>query len=126
MLKNLFNMGKRKDQLISVFGKKYAFNLEKIREVCLTNSESGGTKQYEISEAYDRQEDGDYSMSSKVEHETKVIGNAQNDMIIYDVVKLFIVTLLENSSTTDDDVDLGTALALNTMIDWGLLYEVIE
>lgn len=119
-------MGKRKDQLISVFGKKYAFNLEKIREVCLTNSESGGTKQYEISEAYDRQEDGDYSMSSKVEHETKVIGNAQNDMIIYDVVKLFIVTLLENSSTTDDDVDLGTALALNTMIDWGLLYEVIE
>lgn len=115
---------KRRGQLIEIYGKKYAFNLDKVREVCLTNSEAGGTIQQEISQAYDRQDDGDYTISSKVEHETKVIGNAQNDMIIYDVVKLFIVTLLENSSTSDDDIDLGTALALNTMIDWGLLYEV--
>lgn len=126
MLKKFFNnMGnKKKGQLIEIYGKKYAFNLEKVREICLTNSEAGGNIQQEIVQSYERQEDGDYEMSSKVEHETKVIGNAQNDMIIYDVVKLFIVTLLENSSTSDDDIDLGTALALNTMIDWGLLYEV--
>lgn len=125
MLKKFFNsMGnKKKGQLIEIYGKKYAFNLDKVREICLTNSEAGGTIQQEISQVYDRQEDGDYAMSSKAEHETKIIGNSQNDMIIYDIVKLFIVTLLENNSTTDDDVDLGTALALNTMIDWGLLYE---
>ena len=115
---------KKKSHLIEIYGKKYSFNLDKVKEICLKNSESGGTIQREISQAYDMQDDGDYVVSSKVEHETKVIGNSQNDMIIYDIVKLFIVTLLENSSTNDDDIDLGTALALNTMLDWGLLYEV--
>lgn len=116
-------VNKKKGQLIEIYGKKYAFNLEKVREICLTNSEAGGTIQQEISQVYDRQEDGDYTMSSKAEHETKIIGNTQNDMIIYDIVKLFIVTLLDNETINYDDIDFGTALAFNTMIDWGLLYE---
>lgn len=126
MLKKLFNVmgNKKKGQLIEIYGKNYAFNLERVREVCLMNSESGGTIQQEISQVYDRQDDGEYMLSSKAEHETKIIGNAQNDMIIYDIVKLFIVTLLDNDLTNEDGIDLGTALALNTMIDWGLLYEV--
>jgi hypothetical protein len=118
-------MLKNKNNLIRIYGKKYAFNLDAIKEICLNQHESNGTKEYEISQAYERQDDGEFTLSSKLEHEVKTIGNQQNDMILYDVVKLFIVSLLENNTNIDEeDFDLGTALALNTMISWGVIYEV--
>lgn len=117
-------MGRKNSGYFEIFGKKYAFNLEKMREICLKSSENGGTQELEIAQSYDVQEDGDFSLSSKVERETKVIGNPQNDMIMYDLVKIFIVSLLENTSSSEDDLDFGTILSINTMIDWGLIYEV--
>ena len=57
--------------------KKYAFNLEKLKEVCLTSSDKGG-RELEITQVYEPLEDGEMVISSRVEHETKVSKTLQN------------------------------------------------
>lgn len=110
---------------VSFNGKKYAFNLDKIKEICLNSSHDGTQKEYEISQIYDTQDNGELSLSQKIEHETKTSGNAQNDMIIYDVLKLLIVTLLENAQPEDAYQEVfSNALALNTLIQWGVINEL--
>jgi hypothetical protein len=110
---------------VSFKGKKYAFNLDKIKEICLNSSHDGIQKEYEISQIYDTQDNGELSLSQKIEHETKTSGNAQNDMIIYDFLKLLIVTLLENAQPEDTYQEVfSNALALNTLIQWGVINEL--
>ena len=94
--------------------------------MCLpTNKDLGGTREYEISQVYELGEDGDLNLSSKVEHETKSSTNPQNDMIVYDVIKMLIVSLLENNGTEKEfEYDFGTAFALNTLISIGVVVEV--
>lgn len=117
----------KKSKYISFNGKTYAFNLARLKDVCLTSSSDGGTKEMEISQAYEMQDNGEFSLSSRVEHETKISGNPQNDMIVYDIVKLLIVSLLENNVPEQDfAMDLGTAVAINTLISWGVLEEINE
>jgi hypothetical protein len=106
-------------------GKKYVFNLEKIKEICLNSSHDGVSKEFEISQIYDTQDSGELSLSQKIEHETKTTGNAQNDMIMYDVLKLLIVTVLENAQPQNGYQEVfSNALALNTLIYWGVVEEV--
>ena len=107
-------------------GKKYAINLSKLKEVCLFSNGEIGQREFEISQAYEANENGDLSMSSKIEHETKISGNPQNDMIVYDIVKMMILSLLENTATEDAfKNDFATCLSVNTLVSWGVL-EVLE
>lgn len=116
---------KFKDKYFGFCGKKYALNLDKLKEVCLTSSKDDINKEYEISQAYEPDDDGNLVISNKVEHETKVYGNQQNDMIIYDVVKVLVIALLENNQDEENfTMDFGTCLTLNTLINWGILIEV--
>ena len=79
----------------------------------------------EISQVYEVQEGGDFNLSSKVEHETKTIGNPQNDMIIYDIVKLLIVSLLDyNAPEGDFDWPFSLTISVNTLLSWGVLEEL--
>lgn len=108
-------------------GKKYAFDFEKLKEVCLTSSKDGVNKEVEISQAYEPNDDGDLVVSNKVEHETRIFGNQQNDMIIYDIVKVLVISLLENNQDEETfTMDFGTCLTMNTLIRWGILIEVEE
>lgn len=123
---SLFNKTISK-KYISFGGKIYALNLEKLKEVCLTSSQEGGAKEIEITNVYEPNNDGEYTMSSRVEHETKVTKTLQNDMIIYDIVKLLLISLLENDNVEENfQIDFGTALAVNTLISWGVLEEKKE
>lgn len=120
-------MGKSKNKYIEFAGKKYSFNLNKIKEVCLTASQNSGSNEIEITNVYETNGDGDYTLASKVEHETKVNKNPQNDMIIYDIVKILMISLLENDNIKEMfQMDFGTALAINTLISWGILEEITE
>lgn len=121
-----FNKNKfEKNKYVTFRGKKYKFNFDKIKEICLNSSRDGGQKEFEISQVYESQEGGELALQSKVEHETKISGNAQNDMIMYDVLKLFIVVLLDNSQPERDYQELfSTAIALNTLLDWGVIEEI--
>ena len=114
------------NKYITFKGKKYAIDFEAFKRMCLpTNKDLGGTREYEISQVYELGEDGDLNLSSKVEHETKSSTNPQNDMIVYDVIKMLIVSLLENNGTEKDfEYDFGTAFALNTLISIGVVVEV--
>ena len=48
-------------------------------------------------------------------------------MIVYDIVKLIIISLLENNNTEADfQNDFGTAFAINTLLSWGILEEKEE
>lgn len=115
---------KSKEKYFSFNGRKYAFNLERIKEVCLTSSSDNGGRELELTTVYAPTSDGDYLISSKVEHETKVSKTLQNDMIVYDFVKMFILTLLENEVTEADFTPtLSNVLAINTLISWGILEE---
>lgn len=107
-------------------GVKYAFDLDAIKKFCLISSDQNG-KETEVTEGYDTNEDGALTLSSKILREVKSNGNPQNDMIIYDVVKLFIMRLLENNSSEHEfncDIDFSTALAINTMLKWKMLIEI--
>lgn len=106
-------------------GKKYVLDLDVFKSVCTPTSKELRTSEYEISQVYESDENGELNMSSKVEHETKGNGNPQNDMIVYDVVKMLVVSLLENDKTEKEfEYDFGTVFALNTLISWGVITEI--
>lgn len=112
-------------KFIAFKGKKYALNFENMKKVCLSASEDNCGKELEITNVYESNGD-DYTISSRVERETKVNKNPQNDMILYDIVKLFIISLLENDRTeTEFENDFGTVFAINTLLNWGVLEEMI-
>ena len=115
------------EKFISFDGKKYALNLERLKEVSLTSSSENGAREVEITQVYEPNGSGDYTISSRVEHETKVSKTPQNDMIVYDFVKLLIISLLENEGVEGNfQYDFGTVLAINTLISWGILEEKNE
>ena len=46
-------------------------------------------------------------------------------MIVYDVVKMFVLALLENDKPRKEfEYDFGTAFAINTLLKWGVLEEL--
>ena len=48
-------------------------------------------------------------------------------MIVYDFVKLLIISLLENEGVEENfQYDFGTTLAINTLLSWGILEEINE
>ena len=111
------------DYYITVDGKSYAFDLKAIEKFCLKSSGEKDVEN-EITETYERDDDG-LAISGKIVREIKTNGNPQNDMIIYDIIKLFIIRLLDNASTMGElQVDFSTSLALNTLIKWKLLVEI--
>lgn len=118
---------KFKGKYFKFLDKKYAFDLAKLKEICLTSSKDGLNKEVEISQAYEPNDDGELVVSNKVEHETRIFGNQQNDMIIYDIVKVLVISLLENNQDESTfTMDFGTCLTMNTLIQWGILIEVEE
>lgn len=126
-----FKMGKKKEdkgekkKYFSFKGKKYALNLDALKNVCLTSASEGDTRQNEISEVHERTEEGDFVLSSKVVHEIKSKGDTQNNMIIYDVVKNLILSLLEVTMTETEFVPtFASSLAINTLLSWGVLEEI--
>jgi hypothetical protein len=103
----------------------YCINLDKLKEVCLTASNMGGSKELQIAHTYEMNDDDEMVLLSKVEHETKSSNNPQNDMIIYDVVKILIMSLLEDNRTVKEmEPTFGTTLTINTLLAWGILEKI--
>lgn len=125
--------------VITYKNKKYAFDLEAVKKLCFMSDAQKG-KETEIAESYAKNDLGVLELVTKNTKEIKGSGNPQNDMILYDIVKLLMTALLANSlnpqlSYTDDEeedsepeidfiMDFSTALAFNTCIKCGILVEV--
>jgi hypothetical protein len=111
------------DKYISFKGKKYSFNFDKLKEFCLTSSDNGA-KEYEITQVYEPILDGELGISSRVEHEIKSSKTPQNDVIMCEIIKLFVYTLLDRNITEDEyKMDFSSAIAINTLLSWGILEE---
>ena len=124
---SLLSKDTQRSKYVAFNGKKYALNLERLKDVCLTPPSEYGGKEIEITQVYEPDNTGDFAITSKVEHETKINKTPQNDMIVYDIVKLIIISLLENNNTEADfQNDFGTAFAINTLLSWGILEEKEE
>lgn len=114
-----------KDDHIKFGDFTYCLNLEKLKELCLTSSKEGGGREIQIAQTYEVDENDELNLISKVEHETKSVGNNQNDMIIYDIFKLLLVTLLEETTTVKEFTPtFNVALAINTLLEWGILEKI--
>ena len=134
MLKQLLIKKKmRKDSRILTIGNKaYAFDFEKIKSLCLTSQkEKGG--EVEIMEVQEPDDRGGLFLTSRTVHEVKSTGNPQNDTIMYDLIKLFMLALLNSEINADNgekqviaQMDLATRLAFNTLLEMGVLYEIKE
>lgn len=124
--------------VITYRNRKYAFNLEAVKKLCFLSDVQKG-KETEIAESYVKNDMGIMEMVAKETKELKGSGNPQNDMIIYDIVKLLMTALLANNTNpqipyadeNDDEeneidfiMDFSTALAFNTCIMAGILVEV--
>ena len=128
MVKNTIVHEPDSHSYIKFGGTVYAFDLDTIKEACLVSGDQNGNET-EVTEAYEMdEEEKKLSLSSKIVRDIKSTGNPQNDMIIYDLVKLFIIRLLDNSSFETDvkenGMDFSTALAINTLLRWGMLVEI--
>lgn len=113
---------------VTIYGKKYAFDVNKIKEICIESSNDDDDSENEITTTYEKNDDGSLEISGKLIREVKTGNNTQNGMIVYDVIKLFIMRLLENTEvitrTTRPSIDFSTSLALNTLIKCGILVEI--
>ena len=118
------NIATGQNNYIKFKGVSYAFDLDAIKNACLISGDQNG-KETEVTEAYETDDDNNLSLASKIVRDIKSTGNPQNDMIIYDVVKLFIIRLIDNTQTEREfDMDFSTALAINTLLKWGMLIKI--
>ena len=123
-------MRMQRSNMFVVDEKKYAMDLEKIKNFCLTSDKERGG-QIEVMEVQEPGDNGLLGVVSKTVHEVKGTGNPQNDTIAYDLIKLFIVTLLDtdvkyDGLLTKENMSIGMRLAFNTMLQAGLIYEINE
>jgi hypothetical protein len=103
----------------------YRINLDKLKEICLTSSNMGGAKEMQIAQTYEMNDDDELTLLSRVEHETRSSNNPQNDMIVYDIVKILLTVLLEDNSTLDNITPtFNRAITINTLLSWGVLEKI--
>ena len=110
---------------VTIYGKKYAFDMNKIKDICVESSNDEDAEN-EITTTFEKDDNGNLEISGKLIREIKSGSNAQNGMIIYDVIKLFIIRIMDNTEIMEEhsEVDFSTSLALNTLINCGILIEI--
>ena len=113
---------------LTIGNKKYCLDIDQLRKVCINPNDE--EIENEITTTYEADNGGELAIAGKLIREVKSANNQQNQMIIYDVVKLFITRLLNNTqiNNTSDPflMDFSTALSLNTLIKCGIIIEINE
>lgn len=106
-------------------GRSYAFDFNRMVEVCSLTSRDPQKDEIEISNVYDRDEEGEYYVSQKVEREMKRGTNSQCEMMCYDVIKLMMMSLIGDEVPENAFAwTMGTSLSFNTLFNLGILIEI--
>lgn len=121
-------MRKNNEKYITFNGKRYAFSLEGLRNAYQASSSgNGGLREYEVTEQYEPDQRGAMTRTTRIERESKQNKNPQDDAMVHEIIKLIIIAVLENSMNEEEfRMDMGTAVALNTLVSWGILIEINE
>lgn len=117
-----------KERFIVFRGKKYALNLKEIKKFCF-DGDCG--RETEIVETYVMSPEGEPSLDTKQSRDFK--SNSQQDTIRYDLIKMIISVLITNESIADayegdvdNTMDFASALAMNTLLEANILYEITD
>ena len=113
------------DKYFSFNNRIYYIDVEKIIEFCL-KSENKNVRDSEITEGYEKltDESNVLTLTSRVIRENTGTSNPQNDMITYDVVKMFLSIVLSQNDEDAPFENLSFAIAFNTLVDMGFLHEI--
>ena len=113
----------KNDYLVVINKKTYCFDFEKIKALCFCSGEKKtvDTKVTDVM-SFDAQEDNSLLTQKVVEENS--YNNTQNDVLMQDIVKTFIIRLLEAPEGVDDEMDFSTALAFNTCLNSGIIKEI--
>lgn len=114
-----------KNYYVNYDGRCFAINTQALIDYCLV-SEDKMIRDNEITEGYERlsDEDASLTLTSRVIRENSGASNPQNDMITYDVVKMFLTIVLGQSDEDSPFQNISFALAFNTLTQMGFLYEI--
>lgn len=110
-----------------IFGKTYTIDMSAVRKYCLGDiTESGRKCDIEITSGYEMSDDVDKNLvqTSKIIREVKSDNDSQYNLLVWDIVKSFIMNLLE--SVDGFTFSFSNALAFNTLVKEGILVEVTE
>lgn len=118
-------MSNEKKYYIEYEGKIFAVDAEALIEYCL-KSENKDVQDRELTEGYERlSEDSDeLTLTSKVIRENTGASNPQNDMITYDLIKMFISIVLSQNDEDNPFHNVSFAIAFNTLVHMGFLIEI--
>lgn len=112
--------------LITINGKVYAFNLQKMCDF-ISKQSGKDVKETEIIDSYNF-EGKKKELAGKTVREASTFGNG-TDTIVYDLIKVVLIQVIAFDSVdpdiTLDELPFGTKLAFNTLITEGFLYEII-
>ena len=132
ILKNLFKAKPENGNEIFITpdGRKWGVDVDKFTKKCLT-SDNEKSKDTEITEGYEKNEDGDMIQVSKIIREVNSQGNMQNDTIRYDLIKTLLNVVLDKkimsfgSLENELSYDFSFNIAFNTLLAEGIIYEII-
>jgi len=107
--------------------KIFIVNVDALIKYCLV-SEEKNIRDNEITEGYERlSEDSDLlTLTSRVIRENTGASNPQNDMITYDVIKMFLTIILGQSDDDHPFDNISFAVAFNSLAHLGFLIEITE
>lgn len=111
--------------------RKWGVDIDKFTRLCLT-SDNEKSKDTEITEGYEKDENGSMMQVSKIIREVNSQGNMQNDTIRYDLVKTLLSVILDKKMMTfgslEDELkyDFSFNIAFNTLLKAGIIYEIAD
>jgi hypothetical protein len=115
----------KKNNMFDIDGKTYYLDMNAITKWCLSSSVNP-TKETEINEGYDTNDEGNMQMMTKVIRELKT-NNPQDDTIRYDFIKLVVSPFLGDIKTLGDiKGSFSNMLLFNTLVNMGFLKEITQ
>ena len=100
-------------------------DFDRMVEVCTIDTQKPRRDEVEISNVYDRDDDDELKVSQKVEREMMRSTTSQNEIMLFDIVKLMMMSLIGDEFPEEAFAwTFGTALSFNTLLNLGVIYEL--
>lgn len=110
---------------IDINGSQYYLDIDAISKWCLSSSVNQ-SKETEINEGYDTDDNGYMQMTTKVIRELKT-NNSQDDTIRYDFIKMLLSPFFGDIKEIDEiETNFSYALIFNTLVKMKFLIKISD
>jgi hypothetical protein len=129
ILNNLRNKKEEQNFFFTPDNRKWGVDIDRFTKICLT-SDNEKSKDTEITEGFEKDENGSFTQTSRIIREVSSQGNMQNDTIRYDLFKTLLSIILDkkvmNFGSLENEVqyDFSFNVAFNTLVKEGIIYEI--